>query len=154
ASARSRWQHEGFRKLWVGQTVSELGTVVTRTAVPLVAILVLGAGPWELAVLVIVQSLGILIVGLIAGAWVDRLRRRPLLIWDDLIRAAVLLSIPVAYAFGTLRIEQLYLVVFLASCLGALFDAAYPAYVPTLIGRDRLAEANSKLPQFTTTAEP
>jgi MFS family permease len=140
-------------KLWVGQTVSELGTVVTRTAVPLVALLVLGAGPWELAVLVIVSSLGVLLVGLIAGAWVDRLRRRPLLIWDDFIRAGLLLSVPVAYALGALRIEQLYVVMFLESCLGALFDAAYPAYVPTLIGRDRLIEGNSRLATSSSIAE-
>jgi MFS family permease len=150
---RSLWRHEGFRKLWIGQTVSELGTVVTRTAVPLVALLVLGAGPWELAVLVIVTSFGILLVGLIAGAWVDRLRRRPLLIWDDLIRAVLLLSIPVAFAFGALRMEQLYVVMFLESCLGALFDAAYPAYVPTLIGRDRLVEGNSRLASSSAIAE-
>ena len=152
-STRSLWQHQDFRKLWVGQTVSELGTVVTRTAVPLVALLVLGAGPWELAVLVIVTSLGVLLVGLIAGAWVDRLRRRPLLIWDDLIRSALLLSIPLAYAFGALRMEQLYVVMFLEACLGALFDAAYPAYVPTLIGRDRLVEGNSRLATSSSIAE-
>ena len=139
-STRSLWQHQDFVKLWIGQTVSELGTVVTRTAVPLVALLVLGAGPWELAVLVIVTSAGVLLVGLFAGAWVDRLLRRPLLIGDDFIRAGLLLSIPVAYALGGLRIEQLYVVMFLESCLGALFDAAYPAYVPTLIGRDRLVD--------------
>ena len=149
----SLWQHQDFVKLWVGQTVSELGTVVTRTAVPLVALLVLGAGPWELAVLVIVTSLGVLLVGLFAGAWVDRLRRRPLLIWDDFIRAGLLLSIPVAYALGGLRIEQLYVVMFLESCLGALFDAAYPAYVPTLIGRDRLVEGNSRLATSSSIAE-
>src|SRR5207248_3308913 len=85
----------------------------------------------------VIDGAGILLVGLVAGAWVDRLRRRPLLIWDDFLRAALLLSIPVAYAVGGLRIEQLYVVMFLESCLGALFDAAYPAYVPTLIGRDR-----------------
>lgn len=152
-STRSLWQDQDFLKLWVGQTVSELGTVVTRTAVPLVALLVLGAGPWELAVLVIVTSMGVLLVGLFAGAWVDRLRRRPLLIWDDFIRAALLLSIPAAYAFGRLRIEQLYVVMFLESCLGALFDAAYPAYVPTLIGRDRLVEGNSKLATSSSIAE-
>jgi MFS family permease len=150
---RSLWRHQDFLRLWAGQTVSELGSVVTRTAVPLVALLVLGAGPWELAVLVIVTSAGVLLVGLIAGAWVDRLRRRPLLIWDDLIRAALLLSIPVAYALGELRMEQLYVVGFLASCLGALFDAAYPAYVPTLIGRDRLVEGNSKLATSSSIAE-
>jgi MFS family permease len=152
-SQRSLWQHQDFVKLWVGQTVSELGTVVTRTAVPLVALLVLGAGPWELAVLVIVTSAGVLLVGLFAGAWVDRLRRRPLLIWDDFIRGGLLMSIPVAYAFGALRIEQLYVVMFLESCLGALFDAAYPAYVPTLIGRDRLVEGNSKLAMSSSIAE-
>jgi MFS family permease len=133
--------------------VSELGSVVTRTAVPLVALLVLGAGPWELAVLVVVASLGVLLVGLVAGAWVDRLRRRPLLIWDDILRAVLLFSIPLAYAFGTLRIEQLYVVMFLEACLGALFDAAYPAYVPTLIGRDRIVEGNSKLATSSSIAE-
>jgi MFS family permease len=152
-STQSLWQHQDFRKLWLGQTVSELGTVVTRTAMPLVALLVLGAGPWELAVLVIVSSMGVLLVGLFAGAWVDRLRRRPLLIWDDFIRAALLLSIPVAYALGALRIEQLYVVMFFESCLGALFDAAYPAYVPTLIGRDRLVEGNSRLATSSSIAE-
>ena len=152
-STQSLWQHQDFRKLWVGQTVSELGTVVTRTAMPLVALLVLGAGPWELAVLVIVSSLGVLLVGLFAGAWVDRLLRRPLLIWDDFIRAGLLLSIPIAYALGALRIEQLYVVMFLESCLGALFDAAYPAYVPTLIGRDRLVEGNSRLATSSSIAE-
>ena len=149
----SLWQHSDFVKLWAGQTVSELGSVVTRTAVPLVALLVLGAGPWELAVLVIVTSAGILLVGLVAGAWVDRLRRRPLLIWDDLLRAVLLLSIPLAYALGALHMEQLYVVMFLESCLGALFDAAYPAYVPTLIGRDRLVEGNSKLATSSSIAE-
>ncbi|TMG62177.1 MAG: MFS transporter, partial [Chloroflexi bacterium] len=152
-STRSLWLHQDFRKLWIGQTISQLGSVVTRTAVPLVALLVLNAGPWELAILVIVASAGILLVGLVAGAWVDRLRRRPLLIWDDFLRAALLLSIPVAYAVGGLRIEQLYVVMFLESCLGALFDAAYPAYVPTLIGRDRLVEGNSKLATSSSIAE-
>jgi MFS family permease len=152
-SAPSLWPHQDFLRLWLGQTVSELGSVVTRTAVPLVALLVLGAGPWELAVLVIVTSAGVLLVGLFAGAWVDRLRRRPLLIWDDLVRAALLLSIPVAYALGALRMEQLYVVMFLESCLGALFDAAYPAYLPTLIGRDRLVEGNSRLATSSSIAE-
>src|SRR2546428_12417653 len=150
---RSLWQHENSRKLWNGQAMSDPGWVATGTAVPLVALLVLGAGPWELAVLVIVTSLGVLLVGLIAGAWVDRLRRRPLLIWDDLIRAVLLLSIPVAYALGALRMEQLYVVMFLEACLGALFDAAYPAYVPTLIGRDRLVEGNSRLATSSAIAE-
>jgi MFS family permease len=149
----SLWRHADFMKLWLGQTVSELGSVVTRTAVPLVALLVLGAGPFEMALLVVAASLAVLLVGFVAGAWVDRLRRRPLLIWSDAIRAVLLLSIPAAYLAGALRIEQLYLVVFLEGCLGALFDAAYPAYVPSLIGVDRVVEGNSKLATSSSLAE-
>jgi MFS family permease len=149
----SLWRKADFVKLWTGQTISQLGSVVTRTAVPLVALLVLGAGPRELAVLVIVASAGLLLVGLFAGAWVDRLPRRPLLIGNDLIRALLLFSVPVAYGLGALRIEQLYVVMFLESALGGLFDAGYPAYVPTLIGRDRLVEGNSKLAMSSAIAE-
>lgn len=140
-------------KLWAGQTVSELGSVVTRTAVPLVALLVLGAGPTEMALLVVSGSLAVLLVGFAAGAWVDRLRRRPLLIWADVIRAVLLFSIPAAYLAGVLAMGQLYLVVFLEACLGALFDAAYPAYVPSLIGVDRVVEGNSKLATSSSLAE-
>jgi MFS family permease len=133
--------------------VSELGSVVTRTAVPLVALLVLGAGPTEMALLVVAGSLAVLLVGLFAGAWVDRLPRRPLLIASDALRAVLLLSIPVAYAAGALRMEQLYFVTFLEGCLGVLFSAAYPAYVPSLIGVDRVVEGNSKLATSSSLAE-
>jgi MFS family permease len=149
----SLWRHADFMKLWAGQTVSELGSVVTRTAVPLVALLVLGAGAFEMAMLVVAASLAVLLVGFFAGAWVDRVRRRPLLIGADAIRAVLLFSIPAAYLAGVLRIEQLYVVVFLEGCLGALFDAAYPAYVPTLIGVERVVEGNSKLATSSSIAE-
>lgn len=152
-SGPSLWSHPDFLKLWAGQTVSELGTVVTRTAIPLVALLVLGAGPTEMALLVVSASSAVLIVGLVAGVWVDRLPRRPLLIWSDVVRAALLLSIPLAHGFGALRIEQLYFVMFLEACLGALFDAAYPAYVPSLIGADRVLDGNSKLATSSSIAE-
>jgi MFS family permease len=151
--AGSLWRHADFMKLWTGQTVSELGSVVTRTAVPLVALLVLGAGPLEMALLVVAQSLAVLLVGPWAGAWVDRLLRRPLLIGADAIRAVLLFSIPVAYVGGVLRLEQLYLIVFLVGCLGAIFDAAYPAYVPSLIGVDRVVEGNGKLATSSSLAE-
>ena len=149
----SLWRHSDFRKLWIGQTVSEFGSVVTRTAVPLVAVLVLGAGPFEMAFLVVSASLAVLLFGFLAGAWVDRVRRRPLLIGADAIRAVVLFSIPVAYVAGALRMEQLYLVMFIEAALGALFDAAYPAYVPSLIGIDRVIDGNSKLATSSSLAE-
>jgi MFS family permease len=149
----SLWDHPDFLKLWVGQTVSKLGSVVTRTALPLVALLTLGAGPLQLAYVVIAQSLAVLVVGLVAGAWVDRLRRRPILIATDVIRAALLLSVPAAQAFGVLRLEQLYAVAFLEGCLATLFQSAYPAYVPSLIGVDRVIEGNAKLATSASIAE-
>jgi MFS family permease len=149
----SLWRHGDFLKLWTGQTISALGSVVTRTAVPLVALLVLGAGPTEMALLVVAGSLAILLVGFVAGAWVDRVRRRPLLIGTDAIRSLLLLSIPIAYATGSLRMEQLYIVTFIEGCLGALFNAAYPAYVPSLIGVDRVVDGNSKLATSSSLAE-
>ena len=96
----SLWRHSDFMKLWAGQTISALGSVVTRTAIPLVALLILGAGPFEMALLVVAASLATLLVGFFAGAWVDRLSRRPVLIATDLARALLLLSIPVAYRRG------------------------------------------------------
>ena len=149
----SLWRHDDFLKLWVGQTISELGSVVTRTAVPLVALLVLGAGPNEMAGIVVAGSLAVLLVGFFAGAWVDRVRRRPVLIASDVVRALLLLSIPAAFVAGVLRMEQLYIVVFLVGCLGAFFSAAYPAYVPSLIGVDRVVEGNSKLATSSSLAE-
>ena len=151
--ATSLWQHADFLKLWAGQTISEMGSVVTRTAVPLVALLVLGAGPWEMALLVVSASLAVLLVGLVAGAWVDRLRRRPLLIWTDAARAVLLFSIPIAYVSGVLRMEQLYVVMFVEAALGSMFDAAYPAYVPTLIGLEHVVDGNSKLATSSSIAE-
>ena len=153
APAPSLWRHADFLKLWVGQTISELGSVVTRTAMPLVALLVLGGGPLEFALLIVAESLAVLLVSLVAGAWVDRLRRRPLLIWADIFRAALLFSIPAAYFLGALRMEQLYVVLFLVACLGAVFSSAYPAYVPSLVGVDRIVDANAKLATSSSIAE-
>jgi MFS family permease len=152
-STGSLWNHSDFLKLWVGQTISKFGSVVTRTALPLVALLVLNAGPLELAYVVIAQSLSVLVVGLVAGAWVDRLRRLPILIATDVIRAVILLSIPIAQGLGVLRMEQLYVVAFLEGSLATLFSAAYPAYVPSLIGVDRVVEGNSKLAMSSSIAE-
>ena len=152
-STPSLWNHPDFLRLWFGQTISRFGSVVTRTALPLVALLVLGAGPLQLAYLVIAQSLAVLVVGLVAGAWVDRLRRRPILIGTDILRAVLLFSIPIAQALGALRMEQLYAVAFLEGSLATLFSSAYPAYVPSLIGVDRVVEGNSKLAMSASIAE-
>ena len=150
---RSLWHHADFLRLWTGQTVSELGSVVTRTALRLVALLTLGAGIAEMAYMVVAASTGVLLVGLVAGAWVDRLPRRPVLIWTDVIRAALLFSVPAAAAAGVLRMEQLYVVSFLEACLGTLFDSAYHSYLPSLVGVDRVFEGNAKLSLSSSVAE-
>ena len=152
-STRSLWRESDFLLLWTGQTVSQLGSVVTRTALPLVALLVLGAGPVEMAALTVARSLGVLLVGLVAGAWVDRLRRRPVLIWTDVARALLLFTVPVAFVAGVLRIDLLYVVAFLVASLGTLFSSAYPAYLPSLVGVARVLEGNSKIATSEAVAE-
>lgn len=106
-----------------------------------------------MAALVVARSTAVILVGLVAGAWVDRLPRRPLLIWTDLIRALLLFSVPVVYALGRLGLEQLYVVAFFSAGLGTLFHSAYRAYLPSLVGRDRLVEGNSKLAMSSSVAE-
>ena len=139
------WRHPDFLKLWAGQTVSLGGSLVSRIALPLVAILTLEASPAEVALLRIADLLPGIVIGLFAGVWVDRLRRRPLMIWSDVGRAVLLGSLPLAALAGGLGMAHLLVVVFAAGMLTALFEVAYHAYLPTLIARDELVEGNSKL---------
>jgi len=139
------WRHPDFLKLWAGQTVSLGGSLVSRIALPLVAILTLEASPAEVALLRIADLLPGIVIGLFAGVWVDRLRRRPLMIWADVGRAILLGSLPLAALAGGLGMVHLLVVVFAAGMLTALFEVAYHAYLPTLIARDELVEGNSKL---------
>ena len=139
------WQNSAFVRLWGAATISIFGSLVTRIALPLAAILVLGAGALEVAVLRGLELGATLVVGLVAGAWVDRLRRRPVLIWADLGRAALLSSVPIAFALGVLTFWQLLAVSGLAAILTTFFDSADNAYLPTVVERDRLVDANSAL---------
>src|SRR5262245_30261671 len=99
-----------FQKLWVAKAISTLGSGVTASALPLIAALVLGAHASEMGLLSAVETAPVLLVGMLAGVWVDRVRRRPLLVGADLGRAALLVCIPMLAAFGALRIEHLYLI--------------------------------------------
>jgi MFS family permease len=132
-------------KLWVGSTVSLFGSSITSLAFPLTAVLLLNATPGQMGTMRAIGSLPSLLITLFAGALADRVRRRPLLIWADLGRAVMIGSIPAAAALGWLRIEQLYVVLFLQNALGTFYDSAYAAFVPALVPRERLVEANGKL---------
>ncbi len=147
------WRNDAFVRVWTAATISIFGTLITRMALPLVAILTLSAGPIEVAILRGVELGSLMLVGLVAGAWVDRLRRRPVLIWADLGRAVLIGSIPVAFAFGVLSMVQLIVVAALAASLTAFFDAADNAYLPTIVERERLIEANSALAASGSAAE-
>src|SRR5215471_9126612 len=94
-----------FQKLWVAKAISTLGSGVTASAIPLMAALVLGASAGEMGLLGAVETAPVLVVGVLAGVWVDRVRRRPLLVSADLGRAALLACIPILAALGALRIE-------------------------------------------------
>ncbi|MEX1358239.1 MAG: MFS transporter [Gaiellaceae bacterium] len=134
-----------FLKLWGAQTISTVGSQVTLIALPLTAILVLDASTFQVAALTAMDTLPFLLFALPAGIWIDRLRRRPLMVFADAGRAAALLSIPVAYAFGALGLAQLFAVGFLVGALAVVFDLSYLSYLPSLVGRAQLARGNARL---------
>ena len=139
------WRHADFLKLWGAQSISQFGTQVSALAIPLAAILVLDASAFQVASLTTVEFLPFLLFALPAGVWVDRLRRKPILVLADLGRAAALGSIPLAYALGALTIWQLYAAGFVTGTLTVFFDVSYQSYLPSLVGREHLVEGNSKL---------
>jgi MFS family permease len=141
----SLWRNANFIKLWTAQAISVFGSTVTRDALPLVAILTLTATPTQVGLLSALGMVPALLLGLPAGAWVDRVRRRPILIAADLGRAVVLASIPVATLLGVLSLPLLYAVVLLAGMLTLFFNVADNSFLPTIVKRENLVEANSKL---------
>jgi MFS family permease len=147
------WQHPSFLKFWAASAISDVGSQVSALALPLVAALMLGATPWQMGLLSAAGSLPTLLVGLFAGVWVDRVRRRPLLIAADLGRAAILLTIPLASVWGLLRIELLYVVALSAGVLTVLFDVTFLSFVPSLVAREQLVEANSKIEATSSAAQ-
>ncbi len=147
------WRHPDFMRLWTGQTISVFGSLIGGTALQFTAILFLQASAFQMGLLAAASIAPGFASGLVAGVWVDRLRRRPLLIAADAGRALALATIPLAAALGRLTIEQLYVVAFLNSILTMVFDVAYQSYVPSLVGRNDLLEGNSKLSASASVAE-
>jgi MFS family permease len=143
--SRSLLRHPDFVKLWAAETISQFGTQVTFLALPLIAATVLNVTPFEFGLLATIEFLPFILLSLPAGVWVDRLRRRPILIAGDLVRAASLISIPVAFGLDALTIWQLYAVGFINGCATVFFDVAYQSYLPSLVERDQIVEGNAKL---------
>jgi predicted MFS family arabinose efflux permease len=142
---RGLWREPDFLKLWAGQAVSQMGSWITLVGLPMTAALLLKASPLQMGILSGAGAAAILLFGLFAGVWADRLRRRPILIWADLGRAAVLGTVPFAAAAGRLTMSHLYVVAAASAVLTVFFDVSYRTYLPSLVSPENLLEGNSKL---------
>ncbi|MET7482621.1 MFS transporter [Streptomyces sp. NPDC005538] len=134
-----------FGRLFAATALGQLGDRVIFLALPLVAIVALDADEFQVGLLTAMTTAGSLLVGLPAGAWVDRMRKRSVMISTDLARALVLTTVPVAWWAGLLTVWWLYAVALVHGVLTVFFDVAYVSYLPHLVGRDHLVEGNSKL---------
>jgi MFS family permease len=139
------WSHPDFVKLWTGQSISELGSQVSQLAIPWLAAVDLHASPLAFSLLGVLGFLPFILFALPAGVWVDRLRRRQILIVGDSARAVLLLLIPVLWFAGVLEIWHLLILEFLIGIFTVFFDVAYQSYLPALIEREDLVDGNSKL---------
>ncbi len=152
-SRGSLFFHADFRRLWAGDTASQFGVFVGNTAVPLLAVVTLAATPFQMGLLTAAETLAFLLIGLPAGVWVDRLRRRRVMLTADFTRFALLLSVPVAWWAGVLTLAQLLVVVLFVGIATVFFDIAYQSYLPSLVGREHLLEGNAKLQAVQSTAQ-
>lgn len=134
-----------FALLWAGQTISAFGSTITGTSIGLVAVLVLHAAPLHLGLLASLEALPVLVFGPFAGILADRMRRRPLLMFADVVRALLLALIPLAALLGRLEMSLLYIVTLLTAILSAFFVVTYQAFVPSLLPPEQLLQGNSRL---------
>jgi MFS family permease len=139
------WHHRDFLKLWTGQSISELGSQVSQLAIPWLAAVELHASPLAFSLLGVLGFLPFILFALPAGVWVDRLRRRQILIVGDSTRAVLLALIPILWAAGLLQIWHLLVLEFVIGIFTVFFDVAYQSYLPALIEREHLIDGNSKL---------
>lgn len=139
------WQQPDFLKFWLADLISQLGTQITFLGLPLIAVVTLGASPVAVSMLQTVEWLPVLLISLPSGAWVDRLRRLPILIVSDLLRAGALLLILLAFLTDALSMWLLYVVAFVTGTLAILFDVAHRSYLPSLLDRNELMAGNSAL---------
>jgi MFS family permease len=141
----SLWRHRDFRHLWAAETVSQVGTQVTRLAMPVLAVTLLAATPLEMGVLTALETAAFLIIGLPAGAWVDRWRRRRVLVAGDLVRAGALATLPAAWALDLLSLPQLFVIAAVTGTATVFFDVAWQSYLPTLVPPEHVLDGNAKL---------
>jgi len=152
-NSQGLWRHFDFLRLWSAQGFSVFGSKLSELAIPLIAATMLDATPIEMGILLAAENLPFLLIALPAGAWVDRMRKRPVMIVADIVRAVFLLLVPIAAYFGFLSLGVLLAVAFAVGFMNVWFDLAYGSYVPGLVPRERIIEANSKLSMSLSAAE-
>jgi MFS family permease len=138
-------RHHDFRQLFIGDTLSQVGTQFTTLAIPVLAVKVLDAGAFQMGLLGTCEFLAFLVIGLPAGAWVDRWRKKRVLMTNDLLRAVALGSLPLAWAFDVLGFAQMLVVALVVGCCTVFFDVAYQSYLPDIVEPDHIGEGNAKL---------
>lgn len=146
------WRNRDFVRLWTGQAFAQFGSNVSMVVLPLLAIGTLHAGTAEVGVLGLASRLP-LVLYIVAGVWVDRVRKRPILIGTSLIRSVLLLLIPVEAAAGMLSVAVLAVTLFTSGVLMVWYDTAYLSYLPTLVSREHLVDGNSRLESARATAQ-
>ncbi|OZM84267.1 MFS transporter [Pseudonocardia sp. MH-G8] len=147
------WRDRDFRKLWAGQTASQVGEHAGRVVLPLVAVVALDAGADQVGVLRAVEQAPILLFSLLAGVWVDRWRTRTVMVLADVGRAALLAAITVSAVLGLLGMPVLLVVAFAVGVFTVFFDVAYHASLVRLVARDQLMQANSALESSRSAAQ-
>jgi MFS family permease len=138
-------RNRGFLWLWGGQGVSIFGEQFTTLAIPVLAVTLLHAVAWQLGVLNAAATAAFLLVGLPAGAWVDRWMKRRVMITADIVRAVVLALIPVLWFTGHLAIWQLFIIIAIHGVASVFFDVSYQSYIPLLVRSEQVGPANSTL---------
>ncbi|HEY2752762.1 MFS transporter [Phenylobacterium sp.] len=147
------WRHRDFLRVWTAQTVSDFGARITREGLPMMAVTGLAASPAQLGLLAALASGSGLLVGLSAGDFVDHTARRPILIAMDLARALLLIVLPIAAWLGLLNILEVYAAAALVAAASVLFDIADHAYLPGLVGKPLVTDANAKISATESVAE-
>lgn len=147
------FRNKNFIKLWIGQGVSLFGSLVSRLALPFFVIYTMSASPTQVALLRVCELVPGIAVGLFAGVWVDRLKRRQVMIFSDVVRALLVGSIPLLLFIQQLGWIQVMLVAAMVSIFTVSFDSAYGAYIPTLVEDDQIMDANAKLSATGAVAE-
>jgi MFS family permease len=141
----SLWRDGNFLTMWGGQALSQFGSQITELALPVLAVLLLHATEAQVGYLNAAAMAAFLVVGLPAGAWIDRMRKRHVMIWADAVRALALAAVPLLFVAGLLEMWHLYAVALVVGIATVFFDVSYQSIVPSLVPADRIAEANGKL---------